>query len=118
MYVEYCPTQLGVRVFREALGLLTNPHSARRNNAELCHVSFWYRNTGSLHGGVSIQELRSAHRELALAKEELRLEREEVNKLRQVGQKGAASEATAPFPLTTADVVELFRLLRTAISFT
>ncbi len=47
-----------------------------------------------------------------MAKEERRLEREEVNKLRKVGQKGAAGEATAPFPLTTADVVELFCLLK------
>ncbi len=67
---------------------------------------------------AALQELRAAHQELAEGKEELHLEREEVNKLRQVGQKGAAGVATALFPLTTADVVELFRLLRTAISFT
>ncbi len=54
----------------------------------------------------------AAHQELAVGKEELHLEREEVNKLRQVKQKGVAGEATAPFPLTTADVVELFRLLK------
>ncbi len=49
--------------------------------------------------------------ELAAVKEELRLEREEVKRLKEVEQ-GAADEATAPFPLTAADVAELFRLLK------
>ena len=49
--------------------------------------------------------------ELAAVKEELRLEREEVKRLKEVEQ-GAVDEATTPFPLTAADVAELFRLLK------
>jgi hypothetical protein len=53
---------------------------------------------------AALHELRAAHQDLAEAREELRREREEVKRLKQVEQKGAADEAYAPIPLTTADV--------------
>jgi hypothetical protein len=62
--------------------------------------------------GAALQEIRAARQDLVTAKEELRREREELRRLRQVEQEGAANGVAAPFPLTAADVVELFRLLK------
>jgi hypothetical protein len=76
-----------------ASGRTLNPERRVRSGGRTC------RSSGS-------------RQELAAVKEELRLEREEVKRLKEVEQKGAADEATAPFPLTAADVAELFRLLK------
>ncbi len=48
---------------------------------------------------AALQELQAVRQDLAEAREELRQEREEVKRLKQVEQKGAADEASAPFPL-------------------
>jgi hypothetical protein len=68
--------------------------------------------TSKAYMEAALLELRAARQDLAEAREELRREREEVKRLKQVEQKGAADEASAPFLLTAADVAELFRLLK------
>jgi hypothetical protein len=62
--------------------------------------------------GADKLELQAARQELAAVKEELRREREEVKRLKEVEQRGVADEASAPLPLTAADVAELFRLMK------